>query len=133
MTPATTRRPHRGGRQGASAERPRLEVQGRLLFLPQAPVSLVHTLDEKGATAMKKRGYWAAVLAALALLAPPVAGSANETSVENCGGTVDRQFENGVTAGGGPKSGVINEESGLPEVPTNCDQFWQFIGAIGPG
>jgi hypothetical protein len=82
---------------------------------------------------MKKRGFWAGVVLALALLAPPVAGSANETSVENCGRTVDRQFENGVTAGGGPKSGIINEESGLPEVPTNCDHCWQFIGVIGSG
>ena len=82
---------------------------------------------------MKKRGFWVGVLLALVLLAPPVAGGANETSVENCGGTVERQFENGVTAGGGPKSGIINENTGLPEVPTNCDHFWQFIGAIGSG
>jgi hypothetical protein len=102
-----------------------------LLLLSQVPVSFA-PLDEE-ATAMKKRSFWAGVVLALALLAPPVAGSANETSGENCGSAVERQFENGVTAGGGPKSGIINEDSGLPEVLTNCDHFWQFIGVIGSG
>jgi hypothetical protein len=91
-----------------------------------------HCEGKEETAVKKKRGSWAAGLVGLALVLPPVAGSANETSGENCGTAIERQFEHGVTAGGGPKSGVINEQTGLLEVPTNCDHFWQAIGAIGP-
>jgi len=37
-------------------------------------------------------------------------------AAENCSQTIDRQIENGVSAGGGKKAGVL--------APTNCDHFF---------
>ena len=44
---------------------------------------------------------------------------------DNCSNTVDRQEAKGVEAGGGPKAGI--------PAPTNCDHYFQNIGAIGGG
>ena len=38
----------------------------------------------------------------------------------NCGNTIDKQSGNGVSAGGGPKDGVL--------APTNCDHFFGAPG-----
>jgi hypothetical protein len=39
---------------------------------------------------------------------------------ENCSNTIDRQSANEVSAGGGPKAGVL--------APTNCDHFFGSPG-----
>ncbi len=41
----------------------------------------------------------------------------------NCFRNIEKQFEKGVAAGGGPKEGI--------PAPTNCDHFFQQIGVIG--
>lgn len=49
--------------------------------------------------------------------APPKGNPDGTAQLEACGNALDRQIENGVTAGGGPKAG----EPG----PLNCDHFFQ--------
>jgi hypothetical protein len=81
-------------------------------------------------------GLAAAGVLTLAGAAPAVAfgPSGNGPAVVAClgpnldgsGGAVGSQRARGVEAGGGPKSSV-------QDGPTNCDHFWQIIGAIGPG
>jgi hypothetical protein len=66
----------------------------------------------------------------VALGTAPTAGAyggpnPNPNAVDNCIDVIDRQTEKGIAAGGGPKAGV--------PAPTNCDHFFQFIGAIGNG
>ncbi len=46
-----------------------------------------------------------------------------EKAIEKCNANVDKQNERGLQAGGGPKAQYTG--------PTNCDHFWQIIGAIG--
>jgi hypothetical protein len=65
-----------------------------------------------------------------ALLALPATAGAfgpteNPQAVAACGANIDSQTAAGVTAGGGPKAGV--------PAPTNCDHFYQAVGAIGNG
>ena len=53
----------------------------------------------------------------------------NDHALQNCIANIEKQGAKGLEAGGGPKSG-----SGVDNpAPTNCDHFWQFIGAIGNG
>ena len=49
----------------------------------------------------------------------------NPNAVGPCGDVIARQSDKGVAAGGGPKAGI--------PAPTNCDHFFQAIGAIGNG
>jgi hypothetical protein len=51
--------------------------------------------------------------------------SENPHAVAACMTNIDKQTGNGVSAGGGPKAGV--------PAPTNCDHYFQAIGAIGNG
>ena len=51
--------------------------------------------------------------------------SQNPHAVAACEKNIDKQTAKGVSAGGGPKAGV--------PAPTNCDHFYQSIGAIGNG
>ena len=71
----------------------------------------------------------AVLLTMLALLAAPVAlgfgPNANPSAVQACIANIDKQTASGVTAGGGPKSGI--------PAPTNCDHFFQGEGLIGNG
>lgn len=39
-----------------------------------------------------------------------------ENAIENCGQNINKQANKGVSAGGGPKEGVL--------APTNCDHFF---------
>jgi hypothetical protein len=60
--------------------------------------------------------------------APPPGNPDGTAQLEACGNALDRQLDNGVTAGGGPQAG----EPG----PLNCDHFFQEpegAGAIGNG
>ena len=47
----------------------------------------------------------------------------NPHLVANCEANIDKQAAKGVSAGGGPKAGT--------PAPTNCDHYYQGIGAIG--
>ena len=51
--------------------------------------------------------------------------SQNPHAVAACEANIAKQTADSVSAGGGPKAGVPG--------PTNCDHFYQFIGAIGNG
>jgi hypothetical protein len=52
----------------------------------------------------------------------PSQGETTETAEANCVDNYEKQAENEVAAGGGPKAG----EAGQPEsAPTNCDHFYQ--------
>lgn len=42
-------------------------------------------------------------------------------AIENCGANVEKQSAAGITAGGGPKAGVL--------APTNCDKFFGAPGS----
>jgi len=81
---------------------------------------------------MRRRGLIAAFVAAVALVTPAGAlafgPNPNEDgpSVSGCIAAFGRQFDRGVTAGGGPKAG----EPG----PLNCDHFFQEVTqTIGNG
>ena len=76
---------------------------------------------------MKKTVLAVAVGALMALpgAAAAYGPSANPHAVAACDATIDRQTAGGVSAGGGPKAGV--------PAPTNCDHYYQIIGAIGNG
>jgi hypothetical protein len=61
--------------------------------------------------------------AALAIpgLAPESEGApGQEIALQNCMDTITRQSEAEITAGGGPKAGVL--------APTNCDKFFNPSG-----
>jgi hypothetical protein len=49
----------------------------------------------------------------------------NPNAQDNCSKVIDSQSENGIAAGGGPKADIL--------APTNCDHFFQDVGAIGNG
>lgn len=52
----------------------------------------------------------------------PSQGKTTEQAENNCVANYEKQAENEVAAGGGPKAG----EAGQPEsAPTNCDHFYQ--------
>jgi hypothetical protein len=57
--------------------------------------------------------------------APPHGNPDGTAQLEACGNALDRQLDDGVTAGGGPKAG----EPG----PLNCDHFFQGTDRIGTG
>jgi hypothetical protein len=57
--------------------------------------------------------------------APPPGNPDNTPQLAACLDALDRQLDNGVTAGGGPKAG----EPG----PLNCDHFFQAQDRIGNG
>jgi hypothetical protein len=74
--------------------------------------------------------------AVAAVLAPPASGyafiDANgkafeapglEEAVAECSTVISLQTMREIVAGGGPKAGI--------PAPTNCDHFFQIIGAIG--
>ena len=65
-----------------------------------------------------------------ALIAWPGAAAAfgpseNPHATAACEANIATQTAAGISAGGGPKAGV--------PAPTNCDHYYQFIGAIGSG
>ena len=84
---------------------------------------------------MGKRRLVTAFAVAVALLlptgalaygpAPPPGNPDGTAQLEACGDALNRQIDNGVTAGGGPKAG----EPG----PLNCDHFFQASDRIGNG
>jgi hypothetical protein len=76
---------------------------------------------------MKKIIVSLGIGAAIALPATAAAygPSANPQAVAACQNNISKQSANGVTAGGGPKAGIL--------APTNCDHFFQASGAIGNG
>jgi hypothetical protein len=43
-----------------------------------------------------------------------------QVAIDNCGANVEKQSANGVSAGGGPKAGIL--------APTNCDKFFGAPG-----
>ena len=59
-----------------------------------------------------------------AIAAGPTDAPGQETAWEKCIANVEKQLAEGTEAGGGPKTGIS-------EAPSNCDHFWQVIGAIG--
>jgi hypothetical protein len=62
---------------------------------------------------------------AMVLASASSAAAQTDESAENCGGVIMTQSDAGIEAGGGPKEGIL--------APTNCDHFFQAIGAIGNG
>ena len=68
------------------------------------------------------------MIGALGALPAAAAGygpNPNPHAVAACEKTIDKQTAKGVAAGGGPKAGT--------PAPTNCDHYYQDIGAIGNG
>jgi hypothetical protein len=64
-------------------------------------------------------------MAALPAAAAGYGPKENPHAVAACEKNIDKQTAKGVTAGGGPKAGT--------PAPTNCDHYYQDIGAIGNG
>jgi hypothetical protein len=55
-------------------------------------------------------------------------GNVTAEAEDNCVANFEKQAENEVATGGGPKAGG---EAGEDSAPTNCDHFFQEEGAIG--
>ena len=79
-----------------------------------------------------KRSFVAGACAAAVVVLAGAPGAAayggpdpNPKAVQHCTDTIIRQTEREIEAGGGPKAGIL--------APTNCDHFFQAIGAIGNG
>jgi hypothetical protein len=77
---------------------------------------------------MKKKLALVIGIGAMAALPAAAAGygpNGNPHAVAACEKNIDKQTAKGVTAGGGPKADT--------PAPTNCDHYYQDIGAIGNG